>query len=97
MPGKKRVDGSREDDLGQIRILLEDMRAQNTRTAEAVEAVGRQNGLDLRALEERLGGRLDILEVICRSHAAELRRLDGKVDKLVSLDARVTGLERRSL
>jgi hypothetical protein len=64
MPGKKRV--AQSDDLGQIRIMLEQMRSENRLTAEAVEAVGRQHSAELRAFESRMNGRFDVLEALLR-------------------------------
>jgi hypothetical protein len=131
MPGKKRGDRSGSDDVGQIRIMVEGMRAENRLTAESIETFARQQSLEMRALEARLNDRFEILETVGRSHGAELkvlrtdvgglktdvsglkadvsglkedvarlttdvRQIDGKVDKLLTLDARVSALERRS-
>jgi hypothetical protein len=131
MPGKERVDATQPDDLGHIRILLEEMRAENRLTAESVDALGRQQSVELRSFEGRLGARLAILDAVGRSHGEELRglkmdiaglksdsaglranvaasgadvaslnaaiiSLDGKMDKVLDLEARVTALEPRT-
>jgi hypothetical protein len=100
MPGKKRVE--QPDEIGQVRIVLEQIRAENRLAGETADKLGRQQSLELRSLEARLGGRLEILEAVARSHSEELRGirsdisgLDGKVDKLLALEPRVTALERR--
>jgi peptidoglycan hydrolase CwlO-like protein len=106
MPGKKPVAASQPDDVAQIRIRVEQMRSENRLTADAVETLGRQQSLELRAVEARLGARLEILEVVGRSHGAELHGLNGDVaglktdvrrldDKVDRLDGKVDKLDER--
>src|SRR5688572_26867942 len=98
------------DELGRVLILLEDIRAQNKMTIEAVEAGRRETSLEIQRLEARLTSRIEILEAVVRHHSEELRGirselvlvksdlaslkatvigLDAKVEKLLSLEARV--------
>jgi hypothetical protein len=117
-------------------VILEDIRSQNLTTLEAVHS----SHLSLRAqiadVDERLGGRLTIVENVVRQNSADIRelkadvgglkadvgglkadvgvlktdvaglkvavadlragleRVEGKVDGLTPLEARVTALER---
>jgi chromosome segregation ATPase len=71
MPGKKRVE--QPDEIGHIRIMLEQMRAENRLAGETADKLGRQQSLELRSVEARLSGRLEILEAVVRSHSEELR------------------------
>jgi DNA repair ATPase RecN len=97
------------EEFGRVLVLLEDIRAQNKATIEAVEAGRREISLEIQRLEARLTSRIEILEAVVRHHSEELRglrselaslkaavmSLDAKVDRLLALEARVSALERR--
>lgn len=103
------VTPSSSDDFGRILVLLEDIRAQNKATIEAVEAGRRESSLEIQRLEARLTARIEILEAVVRHHSEELRGIrselaslkatvatvETKVDRLLALEVRVTALERR--
>jgi DNA repair ATPase RecN len=97
------------DEFGRVLVLLEDIRAQNKATIEAVESGRRETSLEIQRLEARLTARIEILEAVVRHHSEELRgirleltalkatvnNLESKVDRLLALEARVTAIERR--
>ena len=92
-------------------VLLEEMRAQNRATIEAVEAsrVALEGKID--SFADETGGRLTVLEAAVRQNSRDIKRnsedirkngedlrvLIERVDSLGSLDQRVSTLERRVL
>ena len=92
-------------------VLIEEMRAQNRATIEAVEAsrVVLESKID--SLARETGGRLTVLEVAVRQNSRDIKKnsedirtngedirvLIERVDSLGPLDQRVSTLERRVL
>jgi hypothetical protein len=92
-------------------VLLEEMRAQNRATIEAVEAsrVALEGKID--SLGRETGGRLTVLEAAVRQNSRDIKKnsedirtngedirvLTERVDSLGPLDQRVSALERRAL
>jgi hypothetical protein len=92
-------------------VLLEEMRAQNRATIEAVEAsrVALEGKID--SLARETGSRLTVLETAVRQNSRDIKKnsedirknsedilvLIGRVDALGPLDQRVSTLERRVL
>jgi hypothetical protein len=83
-------------------VILEEMRAQNRATFEAVEAnrVVLEGKID--GLARETGGRLSLLEGAVRQNSADIRKnsediqvLTGRVDALGPLDQRVSRIEQR--
>lgn len=96
---------------GDSGVLLEEMRAQNRATIEAVEASRVALEDKINSLARETGGRLTVLEAAVRHNSRDIRKnsedirkngedirvLIERVDSLGPLDQRVSTLERRIL
>ena len=92
-------------------VLIEEMRAQNRATIEAVEATRVCLEVKIDALARETGGRLTVLEAAVRQNSTDIRKnstdirknsedirvLAERVETLGPLDQRVSTLERRVL
>jgi hypothetical protein len=92
-------------------VLIEEMRAQNRATIEAVEASRVSLEVKIDALAREAGGRLTVLEAAVRQNSTDIRKnstdirknsddirvLAERVEALGPLDQRVSTLERRVL
>jgi len=85
-------------------VLIEEMRAQNRATIEAVEATRVSLEVKIDALARETGGRLTVLEAAVRQNSTDIRKnsedirvLAERVETLGPLDQRVSTLERRVL
>jgi hypothetical protein len=85
-------------------VLIEEMRAQNRATIEAVEASRVPLEIKIDALARETGGRLTVLEAAVRQNSTDIRKngedirvLAERVETLGPLDQRVSTLERRVL
>ena len=89
-------------------VILEDIRSQNRATLEAVQSSHLSLQGQIAEVDQRLGGRLTLVEGAVRQNSADIRelksdvaelksdvrRVEGKVDGLGPLEQRVATLER---
>lgn len=97
MATKKRPSSSPPSSSGPAwQVILEEIKSQNRSTIEAVESSRAVLEQRIDRLDQESRARDGTLELAIRQLRADVRRIEGKVDRLAPLEERVAALERRA-
>lgn len=68
------------EQIGYFSAVLEDVQDKMKRVIESTELTREALSADMQSMEERLTSRMEIVEMVVRSHSQQIQDLDKKVD-----------------